>query len=51
MWTDSSSQEFRFKRVEIVSVRAGRECWLRAKFCFPKMGDNGACLPADGNDQ
>ena len=43
MWTDSSSQEFCFKREY-------KSCG-ESEFCFPKMGDNGACLPADGNDQ
>ena len=51
MWTDSSSQEFCFKR----EYRSCGESWegmlAESEFCFPKMGDNGACLPADGNDQ
>lgn len=51
MWTDSSSQEFHFKREWESCGESWEGMLVKGEFCFPKMGDSGACLPADGNDQ
>jgi len=51
VWTDSSSQEFCFRR----EWKSRGESWegmlVESEFCFPKMRDSGTCLTADGNGQ
>lgn len=51
VWMDSPLQEFCLKRHRKTHGESWQGMLVEGEFCFHKIGDGGACLPANGNDQ